>query len=66
MPLLAGPGAISTVIVQTQRGEGLGHLSVVLASIVLVYALVWVTLALAPEIAAAAASASQSLTANTM
>ena len=50
MPLLAGPGAISTVIVQTQRGEGPGHLGVVLASIVLVCALVWVTLALAPAI----------------
>jgi multiple antibiotic resistance protein len=50
MPLLAGPGAISTVIVQTQGGEGLGHLGVVLASIVLVCALVWGTLALAPAI----------------
>jgi multiple antibiotic resistance protein len=50
MPLLAGPGAISTVIIETQQGGGLTHMGVVLASIVLVCALVWLTLALAPAI----------------
>jgi multiple antibiotic resistance protein len=50
MPVLAGPGAISTVIVQTQRGGGLAQLGTVLASIVIVCALVWLTLTLAPTI----------------
>jgi small neutral amino acid transporter SnatA (MarC family) len=47
MALLAGPGAITTVIIHAQQGEGFGHLSV---SIVLVCALVWLTLAVAPAI----------------
>jgi multiple antibiotic resistance protein len=50
LPVLAGPGAISTVIVQMDGGHGLWHLGAVLASIVLVSALVWATLWLAPAI----------------
>jgi multiple antibiotic resistance protein len=49
-PLLAGPGAISTVIIHCQRSEGLGHLGIALASIVLVCALLWLTLVLGPPI----------------
>jgi small neutral amino acid transporter SnatA (MarC family) len=45
IPLLAGPGAISTVIIHVQQGKGVGHLGMVLASIVLVCGLVWLTLA---------------------
>jgi multiple antibiotic resistance protein len=50
MPLLAGPGAISTVIIYAHRELGLAHLAVVLASIVLVCALVWLTLVLGAPI----------------
>jgi multiple antibiotic resistance protein len=50
LPVLAGPGAISTVIIQVDGGQGLWHLGEVLASIVLVSALVWATLWLAPAI----------------
>jgi multiple antibiotic resistance protein len=50
MPLLAGPGAISTVIIHSQRGNGLGHLAITLASILLVCAFVWLTLVLGPSI----------------
>jgi multiple antibiotic resistance protein len=50
LPVLAGPGAISTVIIQVDGGQGLWHLGAVLASSVLVSALVWATLGLAPAI----------------
>lgn len=50
IPLLAGPGAISTVMIQAQQGRGVAHAGVVVASIVVVCGLVWITLALAPAI----------------
>jgi multiple antibiotic resistance protein len=43
LPVLAGPAAISTAIIQVDGGQGLWHLGAVLASIVLVSALVWAT-----------------------
>lgn len=48
MPLLAGPGAISTVILYAHRGEGLSHYAVIGVDIVLVSALLWLLLALVP------------------
>lgn len=46
VPLLAGPGAISTVIVAS-HGGGLLHMIVILACITLACALLWLILALA-------------------
>jgi multiple antibiotic resistance protein len=50
IPLLAGPGAISTVMIHVQQGRGAGRLGAALASIVVVCGLVWLTLTLAPAI----------------
>ena len=51
VPLLAGPGAISTTIIAAQSG-GAAHLAVILACILVVCALTWVVLALAHPIGA--------------
>ena len=51
VPLLAGPGAISTTILASQAG-GVLHLGAILACIALVCALTWVVLALAEPIGA--------------
>ena len=51
VPLLAGPGAISTTIIAAQSG-GAAHLAVILACILIVCALTWVVLALAHPIGA--------------
>ncbi len=44
IPLLAGPGAISTVIIQMDRGSGLLHKGLVVACIVVVSGLCWILL----------------------
>ena len=44
IPLLAGPGAISTVIIQMDRGAGPGHGAAVIACIALVAAACWLVL----------------------
>jgi multiple antibiotic resistance protein len=49
VPLLAGPGAISTTIIAAQAG-GVAHTSVLLACIALVCALLWVVLRLADAV----------------
>ena len=49
VPLLAGPGAISTTIIAAQAG-GVAHTSVLLACIGLVSALLWVVLRLADAV----------------
>lgn len=51
IPLLAGPGAISTVILYSQRHRTLTHYLVLVAVIVSVAAVSWVVLRLAPLIA---------------
>lgn len=51
VPLLAGPGAISTTILATQSG-GAAHMAVILGCILLVCALTWIVLALAHPIGA--------------
>jgi multiple antibiotic resistance protein len=43
VPLLAGPGAISTTIIAAQKG-GLAHLAAIIACIAVVSALTWVVL----------------------
>jgi multiple antibiotic resistance protein len=50
VPLLAGPGAISTTIIAAQQG-GLAHSAVLVACIVLVCVVLWVMLRLAHKIA---------------
>ncbi|HEX9396577.1 MAG TPA: NAAT family transporter [Burkholderiales bacterium] len=51
VPLLAGPGAISTTIIAAQKG-GAAHLAAVLACIAAVSALTWIVLRAAPAIGA--------------
>lgn len=50
VPLLAGPGAISAVIIETHRAPGLAHQTLVLGCIALVAAVLWVMLRLAVPI----------------
>jgi multiple antibiotic resistance protein len=50
IPLLAGPGSISTVIIQMERSADYAHQALIVACILFVCALVWGILALAPLI----------------
>ncbi len=50
MPLLAGPGSISTVILAAHRGNTVGHYLLVACSIVLLAVAVWWVLRLSPFI----------------
>jgi multiple antibiotic resistance protein len=52
LPLLAGPGSISAVIIEGQRGSSLWHQAAVIAVIVFVCLLLWVSLRLAAPIGA--------------
>jgi multiple antibiotic resistance protein len=52
VPLLAGPGAISTTIIAVQKGSGSLHLLAVVGCVALVCALLWVVLRLASPIGA--------------
>lgn len=51
MPLLAGPGAISTIIIYTHRGQGLLHYSLLLGIALTLALLTWLALRAAPGIA---------------
>lgn len=51
MPLLAGPGAISAVILAAHRGTGLAHYALLSTAIIVLGGLVWVALRLAPLMA---------------
>jgi multiple antibiotic resistance protein len=44
IPLLAGPGAISTTIIAAEKGAGVAHLSVILGCIAAVSLLTWAVL----------------------
>jgi len=50
LPLLVGPGSISTVIIEMHRGNAMGHGIAILAIIVAMSALVWGLLVLAAPI----------------
>ena len=52
VPLLAGPGAISTTIIAVQKGGGTLHLFAIVGCIAVVCALLWATLRLAGPIGA--------------
>lgn len=47
-PLLAGPGAISTVILDAQKGSGVLHYTIMLLVIVLLSISIWLTFLAAP------------------
>jgi multiple antibiotic resistance protein len=47
IPLLSGPGAISTVIIYTAQGDGPGHLAFMVAGSCLLGLVVWVSYRLA-------------------
>jgi multiple antibiotic resistance protein len=49
-PLLAGPGAISTIILDAHKGHGIGHYSVLGLVIILLSFIVWLTFLIAPWI----------------
>jgi MarC family membrane protein len=50
VPLLAGPGAISTTIIAAEKGAGFVHLSVILGCIAAVSLLTWIVLSAANAI----------------
>jgi multiple antibiotic resistance protein len=50
-PLLAGPGAISTVILDAHKGSGSGHYGVMVLILVVLSLIVWLTFYIAPGIA---------------
>jgi len=52
VPLLAGPGAISTTIIAAQHGSGAAHLAVILGCIAAVSMLTWIVLRAAHPIGA--------------
>jgi multiple antibiotic resistance protein len=49
-PLLAGPGAISTVILDAHKGAGAGHYGVMVLVLMLLSLIVWITFLVAPWI----------------
>ena len=51
MPLLAGPGAISTVILEAHKSSGFAHYAIISFGIVLLGLVVWGVLRLSPWIA---------------
>jgi multiple antibiotic resistance protein len=50
MPLLVGPASISATVIQMNRGEGAGHVALVLATILAIGGSVWLILTLAGPI----------------
>jgi multiple antibiotic resistance protein len=49
-PLLAGPGAISTIILDAHKGSGIGHYTVLSLEIIFMGFVVWLTFLIAPWI----------------
>jgi multiple antibiotic resistance protein len=49
-PLLAGPGAMSTVVLEAHKASGVGHYASISLAIILVGACIWTALHLAPLI----------------
>jgi multiple antibiotic resistance protein len=50
VPLLAGPGAISTTIIEAEKGSGAAHLATILGCIAIVSLLTWIVLRAADAI----------------
>ncbi len=51
MPLLAGPGAISLVIINAHKGDGIAHYGILSAGILLLGVVLWLTFKMVPWIA---------------
>lgn len=51
MPLLAGPGAISTVIINASKGSGIAHYSFLAADIIILGIVLWLIFKIMPLIA---------------
>jgi multiple antibiotic resistance protein len=51
IPLLAGPGAISTIILYGQKSSGAGHYGLVATTIILLGVVLWVSFVMSPWIA---------------
>jgi multiple antibiotic resistance protein len=49
-PLLAGPGAMSTVVLEAHKGSGVGHYASISLAIILIGTCIWTALHLAPLI----------------
>jgi multiple antibiotic resistance protein len=49
-PLLAGPGGMSTVVLEAHKGSDMGHYAMISLAIILVGACIWTALHLAPWI----------------
>ena len=50
IPLLAGPGAISTVIIDAHKATGIAHYTIIATEIMLLSFILWIVLRLAPLI----------------
>jgi multiple antibiotic resistance protein len=50
IPLLAGPGGISTVVIAAHRASGIGHYAVIAVEIAVLSLILWTVLRLAPLI----------------
>ena len=50
MPLLAGPGSISTIILAAHKSNGIGHYSIIVLGIIVLSLVVWGVLRLSPYI----------------
>jgi multiple antibiotic resistance protein len=51
IPLLAGPGAISTIILYGQKSSGIGHYSLVATTIIFLGIILWMVFVMSPWIA---------------
>lgn len=50
IPLIAGPGAISTIIIDAHKAAGIGHYLTITAEIILLCLILWIVLRLSPLI----------------
>lgn len=66
LPLLAGPGAISTVILFSQQSETIMHKAILLGLCLVVSLIVWICFHLAPQIGERLSKTSMNITARVM
>lgn len=66
LPLLAGPGAISTVILFTQQADSPTHKLVLIMLCCIVAAIVWISFHLAPQISKRLSQTSMNITSRVM
>lgn len=66
LPLLAGPGAISTVILFSQQAPGIAHKLVLIALCLIASSIVWVCFHLAPQIGSHLSQTSMNISSRVM